>query len=1084
MAEYDGGITIGTGIDTSGIKKGAVQTYKLLANIAKNEKQIKSLKEQMESLGKQELPTAQMKNLEAQAGKAAEKVKKLKEQLAAAGSYKDQIKLQAKLEAAERERDKVAQQSDAIVGTEQGFVSGTDTAEYSKLAEKLSAAEARAQELNLRLSELSQKYPKGAAQARQLAQAENGVTSSTEQEKTALENLLEVVEAFPQVAAMAINGIRSAAGKILGFAYRFTGLKDVVDAVKGAVDKLKKAISELSLLKIALSGLKAAFTVIKNTVSGLLKTVQKLTSAIGKAIKGFFNLATGGILAKKSTSGLASTLKTIIPAMLGVRGVIGILRQAVSAYMSENTELSETLQNTWANLGNILGPIINRIVSMLSTAISYINSFFRALGITSKSATKAATAAGGAAAEVKKQVMSFDELNILNDQSSSGGGGGGADDADATIAAIPDEIQRFADKIKDAFESHAWRRLGKEFADKFNELFASVDWEGIAQKAGYFLSSAIQSLSSFVDNLDFEAIGHRLGESINKFFDEFTAKDMESGTSAAYEAGHLLSSRITKIGDFLLELIPTIDWDAIGQSIHDFFIGCFDNLYDWLTEADKWKTAGSDLYNAISGLVDGLDVGEMATSFWNAFGGAIQAGVNVVKGFIEGAASDVSGYWDDYIFEPQEYDDMGVPLERKLKSGEELIDGLKNGMLAGIANIGDWLKENVWNPILSGFATALGMDEEETLENDGENAVTNFLTGMKNKAGEIITWLQTDVLPPIKSWLLSTFEEIAATLATTIWNTVRYALNGVSYEQGKAADSASAAVATVKNSGLNPYTWAGTMQTPYYYKQDISKAYGISESEAVELYDAIRYLTEHDSLKAYSDEEIAQINEAVSLINSFLEAAGEIETPDTETVKEAGTSAADATSEQYSSQMEANEAGKTAADTTGTQYTAQTEAGEYGKTAADTTGNQFVSGIDGYGTEAGNTMGAAAANAMASTFAASVGSLGKSYVNFPALTSGITSSNIPKFATGAVIPPNAPFTAVLGDQRNGYNIETPESLLRQIVREESGGSGDYSEVAALLQELISTVGNIRVGDETIGRAAARYTRRTNRAGGV
>ena len=47
---------------------------------------------------------------------------------------------------------------------------------------------------------------------------------------------------------------------------------------------------------------------------------------------------------------------------------------------------------------------------------------------------------------------------------------------------------------------------------------------------------------------------------------------------------------------------------------------------------------------------------------------------------------------------------------------------------------------------------------------------------------------------------------------------------------------------------------------------------------------------------------------------------------------------------------------------------------------------------------------------------------------------------IPKLAQGAVIPPNRQFMAVLGDQQNGRNLEAPESLIRQIVREESGGS--------------------------------------------
>ena len=55
---------------------------------------------------------------------------------------------------------------------------------------------------------------------------------------------------------------------------------------------------------------------------------------------------------------------------------------------------------------------------------------------------------------------------------------------------------------------------------------------------------------------------------------------------------------------------------------------------------------------------------------------------------------------------------------------------------------------------------------------------------------------------------------------------------------------------------------------------------------------------------------------------------------------------------------------------------------------------------------------------------------------------------IPKLATGAVIPPNREFLAVLGDQRNGNNIEAPESLIRQIVSEElaknNGGNNVYN----------------------------------------
>lgn len=57
---------------------------------------------------------------------------------------------------------------------------------------------------------------------------------------------------------------------------------------------------------------------------------------------------------------------------------------------------------------------------------------------------------------------------------------------------------------------------------------------------------------------------------------------------------------------------------------------------------------------------------------------------------------------------------------------------------------------------------------------------------------------------------------------------------------------------------------------------------------------------------------------------------------------------------------------------------------------------------------------------------------------------------IPLLARGAVIPANRQFLAVLGDQRNGNNLEAPESLLRQIVREEAGGAGSRYEFIARL----------------------------------
>ena len=63
--------------------------------------------------------------------------------------------------------------------------------------------------------------------------------------------------------------------------------------------------------------------------------------------------------------------------------------------------------------------------------------------------------------------------------------------------------------------------------------------------------------------------------------------------------------------------------------------------------------------------------------------------------------------------------------------------------------------------------------------------------------------------------------------------------------------------------------------------------------------------------------------------------------------------------------------------------------------------------------------------------------------------------HIPALATGAVIPGGSPFLAQLGDQPAGKtNIEAPEDLIRQIVREENGGKNFTITATGSMAQLI------------------------------
>ena len=96
--------------------------------------------------------------------------------------------------------------------------------------------------------------------------------------------------------------------------------------------------------------------------------------------------------------------------------------------------------------------------------------------------------------------------------------------------------------------------------------------------------------------------------------------------------------------------------------------------------------------------------------------------------------------------------------------------------------------------------------------------------------------------------------------------------------------------------------------------------------------------------------------------------------------------------------------------------------------------------------------------------------------------SHISAPQIPYLAQGAVIPPNREFLAVLGDQRSGTNVEAPLATIQQAVAAVMQDNLDgelvaLEQIEKTLQQILKAVYGIHIGDDTIGRAAARYRQR-------
>ena len=91
---------------------------------------------------------------------------------------------------------------------------------------------------------------------------------------------------------------------------------------------------------------------------------------------------------------------------------------------------------------------------------------------------------------------------------------------------------------------------------------------------------------------------------------------------------------------------------------------------------------------------------------------------------------------------------------------------------------------------------------------------------------------------------------------------------------------------------------------------------------------------------------------------------------------------------------------------------------------------------------------------------------------------------VPQLARGAVLPANKPFLAMVGDQKNGTNIEAPLATIEQALSNVLLSSLPGQQAAnELLAQILSAIEGISVGDDTIGRAARRYEQRMAVLGG-
>ena len=218
---------------------------------------------------------------------------------------------------------------------------------------------------------------------------------------------------------------------------------------------------------------------------------------------------------------MGRSIKQIVPSILGVGSAFQIITKAAQTFMQNNEQITQNMGAAWTSLGNLIGPIIEKVVGWVTTAIQYLTAFLKLLGVTGSTSTqtgkateKAAAAAKKGVEELKRTLLGFDELNVLQDDSSQDQSGSTGSDAQqqAPLAEItpPEWLTHLADLLKGG----QFEEFGRELARMLNKAIASVDWAAMGRKVSNFFLGVLQALYGAVSEFDWR----QLGQSIKAFF--------------------------------------------------------------------------------------------------------------------------------------------------------------------------------------------------------------------------------------------------------------------------------------------------------------------------------------------------------------------------------------------------------------------------------------------------------------------------------------------------------------------------------------------------------------------------------------
>lgn len=550
--------------------------------------------------------------------------------------------------------------------------------------------------------------------------------------------------------------------EIMSFQARIGALTNSVGMIGEASTSASKALTMLSADLSSLTNTDLS-SVMNNLASGLMgqsRALYKYGIDITNASLSQYALNLG---IEKSVTEMSQSEKMQLR-------LLAILDQSKIAWADQintiNTASNQyrVLSQQTSNLGRVIGnlflPIVEKVLPVVNGMTIALNKLFTTLGFKlwgdnwltnimggiSGGAGSASDDLGDledglggvtdglgstnkAAKELKRTLLGFDEMNVLNDNSDSssskGSGSGSAIDlTDQINAALADYEKTWNDAFA-SMENNAqkYANIIEKAFKPISDVLSAHEWENAGVAIGKLLTQGLSKIDSFIE------WGNVRG-GVTKAIDAFT--DIVNGIVKGVDwgkTGKLFGDGITTISKSLNRFWQGIDWGNFGQSLA--------NGANSLVDYVDWKSLGITFTNKIAALRD------TAYSFFTDFdwrkagkslGDSLNAAVKNINFKKVGStlAAGVSG------------------LASSIQSFVKEVDWLKIGsdIGAGLASI-DWIgaATSVVSSLLQAFYKAwLGFNTQfaGTMEGFLVNAIVKIkvTTAAGSLANKLLSMVQ------------------------------------------------------------------------------------------------------------------------------------------------------------------------------------------------------------------------------------------------------------------------------------------------------------------------------------------------------